>query len=87
MNKQNKCIKNFKGVHKVFNQRVYRSKGGLGTLEGSRHGILPNGTLEIRNTKLQDQGSYVCVASNIIGRDEMEVQLEVKGQYLDEFLL
>uniref|UniRef100_A0A672MXQ9 Neurofascin n=1 Tax=Sinocyclocheilus grahami TaxID=75366 RepID=A0A672MXQ9_SINGR len=54
------------------------SKGGLGTLEGSRHRILPNGTLEIRNTKLQDQGSYVCVASNVIGRDEKEVQLEVK---------
>ncbi|XP_016104092.1 neurofascin-like [Sinocyclocheilus grahami] len=54
------------------------SKGGLGTLEGSRHMILPNGTLEIRNTKLQDQGSYVCVASNVIGRDEKEVQLEVK---------
>ncbi|RXN11274.1 neurofascin-like isoform X1 [Labeo rohita] len=54
------------------------SKGGLGTLEGGRHRILPNGTLEIRNTKLQDQGSYVCVASNVIGRDEKEVQLEVK---------
>uniref|UniRef100_A0A672N6J5 Neurofascin n=1 Tax=Sinocyclocheilus grahami TaxID=75366 RepID=A0A672N6J5_SINGR len=63
---------------KISNQRVYRSKGGLGTLEGSRHRILPNGTLEIRNTKLQDQGSYVCVASNVIGRDEKEVQLEVK---------
>uniref|UniRef100_A0A8C2KQP9 Neurofascin n=1 Tax=Cyprinus carpio TaxID=7962 RepID=A0A8C2KQP9_CYPCA len=47
-------------------------------LQGSRHRILPNGTLEIRNTKLQDQGSYVCVASNVIGRDEKEVQLEVK---------
>ncbi|XP_059383537.1 neurofascin-like isoform X1 [Carassius carassius] len=54
------------------------SKGGLGPLEGGRHRILPNGTLEIRNTKLQDQGSYVCVASNVIGRDEKEVQLEVK---------
>uniref|UniRef100_A0A673HYW8 Neural cell adhesion molecule L1 n=1 Tax=Sinocyclocheilus rhinocerous TaxID=307959 RepID=A0A673HYW8_9TELE len=63
------------------------SKGGLGTLEGSRHMILPNGTLEIRNTKLQDQGSYVCVASNVIGRDEKEVQLEVKGQYLEKFLM
>ncbi|XP_043079951.1 neurofascin isoform X4 [Puntigrus tetrazona] len=54
------------------------SKGGLGTLEGGRHRILPNGTLEITNTKLQDQGSYVCVASNVIGRDEKDVQLEVK---------
>ncbi|XP_056304719.1 neurofascin isoform X2 [Danio aesculapii] len=54
------------------------SKGGVGTLEGGRYGTLPNGTLEIRNTKLQDQGAYVCVASNVIGRDEKEVQLEVK---------
>uniref|UniRef100_A0A8C2KTJ3 Neural cell adhesion molecule L1 n=1 Tax=Cyprinus carpio TaxID=7962 RepID=A0A8C2KTJ3_CYPCA len=53
-------------------------------LQGSRHRILPNGTLEIRNTKLQDQGSYVCVASNVIGRDEKEVQLEVKGQKIKE---
>ncbi|XP_039507868.1 neurofascin isoform X2 [Pimephales promelas] len=54
------------------------SKGGLGTLEGNRHMIHPNGTLEISDTKLQDQGTYVCVASNVIGRDEKEVQLEVK---------
>ncbi|KAL6482761.1 hypothetical protein MHYP_G00076330 [Metynnis hypsauchen] len=54
------------------------SKGGLGSLEGGRYRVLPNGTLEIRRTKLQDQGTYVCVASNVIGRDEMEVQLEVK---------
>uniref|UniRef100_A0AAR2IWC4 Neurofascin n=1 Tax=Pygocentrus nattereri TaxID=42514 RepID=A0AAR2IWC4_PYGNA len=54
------------------------SKGGLGALEGGRYRILANGTLEIRRSKLQDQGTYVCVASNVIGRDEMEVQLEVK---------
>lgn len=64
-----------------------RSKGGLGTLEGTRYAILPNGTLEIRDTKLQDQGAYVCVASNVIGRDEKEVQLEVKGQFLEQVLL
>ncbi|TRY84731.1 hypothetical protein DNTS_027427 [Danionella cerebrum] len=54
------------------------SKGGLGALEGGRYSILSNGTLEIRDTKLRDQGTYVCVASNVIGRDEKEVQLEVK---------
>lgn len=64
-----------------------RSKGGLGTLEGNHYEILPNGTLEIRNTKLQDQGAYVCIASNVIGRDEKEVQLEVKGQSLEQILL
>ncbi|XP_051516802.1 neurofascin-like isoform X2 [Myxocyprinus asiaticus] len=54
------------------------SKAGMGMLEGGHYRVLPNGTLEIRNTKLQDQGTYVCVASNVIGRDEKEVQLEVK---------
>ncbi|XP_017343673.1 neurofascin isoform X1 [Ictalurus punctatus] len=54
------------------------SKGGMGLLEGSRYSILSNGTLEIKHTKLQDQGTYLCVASNVIGRDEMETQLEVK---------
>lgn len=57
----------------------FRSKGGVGLLEGSRYSILSNGTLEIKRTKLQDQGTYLCVASNVIGRDEMEIQLEVKG--------
>ncbi|XP_072552401.1 neurofascin isoform X2 [Salminus brasiliensis] len=54
------------------------SKGGIGSLEGGRFRVLSNGTLEIKRTKLQDQGTYVCVASNVIGRDEMDVQLEVK---------
>ncbi|KAF4078230.1 hypothetical protein AMELA_G00196930 [Ameiurus melas] len=54
------------------------SKGGMGLFEGSRYSILSNGTLEIKHTKLQDQGTYLCVASNVIGRDEMETQLEVK---------
>ncbi|XP_066529314.1 neurofascin isoform X2 [Hoplias malabaricus] len=54
------------------------SKAGLGILEGGRYRVLSNGTLEIRRTKLQDQGTYACVASNVIGRDEMEVKLEVK---------
>ncbi|XP_076840024.1 neurofascin isoform X1 [Brachyhypopomus gauderio] len=53
------------------------SKGGLGSLEGGRYKVLSNGTLEITNTKLMDHGTYVCSASNIIGRDEMDVQLEV----------
>uniref|UniRef100_A0A8B9LZ65 Neural cell adhesion molecule L1 n=1 Tax=Astyanax mexicanus TaxID=7994 RepID=A0A8B9LZ65_ASTMX len=54
------------------------SKGGMGSLEGGRFKVLSNGTLEIRRTKLQDQGTYVCSASNVIGREEMDVQLEVK---------
>uniref|UniRef100_A0A4W4ENN9 Neurofascin-like n=1 Tax=Electrophorus electricus TaxID=8005 RepID=A0A4W4ENN9_ELEEL len=54
------------------------SKGGFGALEGDRYRVLSNGTLEITHTKLTDQGTYVCTAINVIGRDEMDVQLEVK---------
>lgn len=50
--------------------------------EGSRYSILSNGTLEIKSTKLQDQGTYHCIASNVIGQDEMETELEVKGECL-----
>lgn len=56
----------------------------MGLLEGSQYSILSNGTLEIKHTKLQDQGTYLCVASNVIGRDEMETQLEVKGECLKQ---
>ncbi|XP_030622914.1 neurofascin [Chanos chanos] len=54
------------------------SKGGLGTLEGGHYKVFPNGTLEIKRTKIQDQGTYVCIASNVIGRDEGQIELEVK---------
>ncbi|XP_062870965.1 neurofascin [Trichomycterus rosablanca] len=54
------------------------SKGGMGSLQGGHYRVYSNGTLEIKRTKLQDQGAYVCVASNVIGRDEMQIQLEVK---------
>nr|XP_055044422.1 neurofascin isoform X2 [Misgurnus anguillicaudatus] len=54
------------------------SKGVTGSLGGGHYRVLPNGTLEIQNTRMQDQGTYVCVASNVIGQDQKEVQLEVK---------
>lgn len=54
------------------------SKGALGNLEGGRYKVYKNGTLEIRKTKTDDQGVYVCTASNAMGRDENQIQLEVK---------
>ncbi|XP_055044422.2 neurofascin isoform X2 [Misgurnus anguillicaudatus] len=54
------------------------SKGVTGSLGGGHYRVLPNGTLEIQNTRMQDQGTYVCTASNVIGQDQKEVQLEVK---------
>ncbi|KAL2104019.1 hypothetical protein ACEWY4_000887 [Coilia grayii] len=54
------------------------SKGAVGTLEGGRYKVYKNGTLEIRKTRLDDQGMYMCTVSNIIGRDENQITLEVK---------
>ncbi|TNN73527.1 Neurofascin [Liparis tanakae] len=54
------------------------SKYGQGTLEGNRFRTQGNGTLEIQNIRIEDQGTYVCVVSNVAGRDESQVRLEVK---------
>ncbi|XP_053279909.1 neurofascin [Pleuronectes platessa] len=54
------------------------SKYGQGNLEGKRFKTHGNGTLEIKNIQIEDQGTYVCVVSNIAGRDESQVQIEVK---------
>uniref|UniRef100_A0A3Q3AAE9 Neurofascin n=1 Tax=Kryptolebias marmoratus TaxID=37003 RepID=A0A3Q3AAE9_KRYMA len=37
-----------------------------------------NGTLEIKRIRLEDEGTYLCVISNIAGRDEDQVRVEVK---------
>uniref|UniRef100_A0A4W5LLT9 Neural cell adhesion molecule L1 n=1 Tax=Hucho hucho TaxID=62062 RepID=A0A4W5LLT9_9TELE len=37
-----------------------------------------NGTLQIRGTRMDDQGTYLCIVSNVAGRDENQVKLEVK---------
>lgn len=39
-----------------------------------------NGTLEIRRVRREDQGTYSFVASNILGKAEDQVHLEVKGE-------
>uniref|UniRef100_A0A669CIG0 Neural cell adhesion molecule L1 n=1 Tax=Oreochromis niloticus TaxID=8128 RepID=A0A669CIG0_ORENI len=57
---------------------LHRSKYGQGNLEGNRFKTHSNGTLEIKHIKIEDQGTYVCVVSNIAGRDEDQVRVEVK---------
>ncbi|XP_077585794.1 neurofascin isoform X2 [Stigmatopora nigra] len=54
------------------------SKFGQGNLEGNRFKTHNNGTLEIRRTQIEDQGTYICVISNIAGRDESQIRIEVK---------
>ncbi|XP_028848889.1 LOW QUALITY PROTEIN: neurofascin [Denticeps clupeoides] len=54
------------------------SKGAVGSLEGGRFKVFKNGTLEIRRTKLDDEGTYFCVVSNVLGREEKQIVLDVK---------
>ena len=60
---------------------LHRSKYGLGNLEGNRFKVHSNGTLQIRGTCMDDQGTYLCIVSNAAGKDENRVKLEVKGEY------
>lgn len=41
-----------------------------------------NGTLEITRAQLEDEGTYTCVANNLLGKAENQVRLEVKGKTL-----
>ena len=61
--------------------RVLRFKNGQGSgLDGGHYRVYINGTLEIKRARAEDEGTYTCVASNIMGTVENQVILEVKGQ-------
>ncbi|KAK3512415.1 hypothetical protein QTP70_009841 [Hemibagrus guttatus] len=55
-------------------------KNGQGIApNGGKYNLHENGTLEIRRVRREDQGTYSFVASNILGKAEDQVHLEVKG--------
>ncbi|XP_037620733.1 neurofascin homolog (chicken) a isoform X15 [Sebastes umbrosus] len=54
-------------------------KNGQGSgLDGGQYRVYINGTLEIRRARAEDEGTYTCVASSILGKAENQVILEVK---------
>ncbi|XP_048110077.1 neurofascin homolog (chicken) a isoform X14 [Alosa alosa] len=54
-------------------------KNGLGSgLDGGHYRVYVNGSLEIKRALAEDQGTYTCVASSILGKAENQVRLEVK---------
>ncbi|KAM5201854.1 neurofascin isoform 39-T40 [Hipposideros larvatus] len=54
-------------------------KNGQGSnLDGGNYHVYENGSLEIKMTRKEDQGIYTCVATNILGKAENQVRLEVK---------
>ncbi|XP_043976684.1 neurofascin isoform X2 [Gambusia affinis] len=83
---RNELIKTIEGHRAFLDCRFFGSpvpelrwsKYGQGNLEGNRFRIHRNGTLEIKRIQIEDQGTYLCVISNIAGRDENQVRVEVK---------
>ncbi|XP_060766007.1 neurofascin homolog (chicken) a isoform X13 [Neoarius graeffei] len=54
-------------------------KNGQGIVpNGGKYSLHENGTLEIKQVRVEDQGTYTFVASNILGKAEDQVRLEVK---------
>ncbi|XP_051494735.1 neurofascin isoform X20 [Apus apus] len=54
-------------------------KNGQGnTLDGGNYKAHENGSLEMDMARKEDQGIYTCVATNILGKAEAQVRLEVK---------
>uniref|UniRef100_A0A8C6WH81 Neurofascin homolog (chicken) a n=1 Tax=Neogobius melanostomus TaxID=47308 RepID=A0A8C6WH81_9GOBI len=54
-------------------------KNGQGSgLDGGHYRVYINGTLEIKRTRAEDEGTYTCVANSILGTAENQVQLQVK---------
>uniref|UniRef100_A0A669QKF2 Neurofascin n=1 Tax=Phasianus colchicus TaxID=9054 RepID=A0A669QKF2_PHACC len=54
-------------------------KNGQGnTLDGGNYKAHENGSLEMSMARKEDQGIYTCVATNILGKAEAQVRLEVK---------
>ncbi|TST85784.1 Neurofascin [Bagarius yarrelli] len=54
-------------------------KNGQGIVpNGGKYSLHENGTLEIKRVQREDQGTYSFVASNILGKAEDQVHLEVK---------
>lgn len=68
-------------VRCVFRCSVVRFKNGQGSnLDGGNYHVYENGSLEIEMIRKEDQGIYTCVATNILGKAENQVRLEVKGK-------
>lgn len=49
-------------------------------MDGGHYSVHNNGTLEIKRARSEDEGTYTCVASSLLGKAENQVRLEVKGK-------
>ena len=50
----------------------------------TRHLLLPNGVLLVRQVDVKESGQYKCVATNAVGKDQGSVRLTVKNVVVGE---
>ncbi|MCJ8749980.1 hypothetical protein PDJAM_G00193750 [Pangasius djambal] len=46
--------------------------------DGAHYSLSPDGALTVQQVALTDEGVYTCVASNVVGQDEANIQLQVQ---------
>ncbi|XP_043933936.1 neural cell adhesion molecule L1-like protein isoform X3 [Protopterus annectens] len=48
------------------------------SVESLRHNVFENGTLEIKNTSKEDSGTYICLATNSLGKEAITAVLNIR---------
>lgn len=49
-------------------------------LSSFRYDFNKNGTLEIRDTRKEDSGSYICWVANSVGKRAITANLDIRGE-------
>lgn len=60
---------------------IFRTKDdSMEPLSTFRYDSNKNGTLEIRDTRKEDSGSYICWAANSVGKRAITANLDIRGE-------
>ena len=70
------------------NSRVVLSEPtqGLFTIEGQGDVFLVERTITVDPVALEDDGTFTCIATNVVDTDRQDFQLLVQGQFISNQL-